>query len=37
MAQKGRGNVRQPAMKFAQLRKKMQKVQTIAKAARKKR
>jgi hypothetical protein len=29
--------VRQPAMKFAQLRKKMEKIQTVAKAARKKR
>jgi hypothetical protein len=37
MAQKGRGMVRQPATKFAQLRKKMDKVQTVAKAARKKR
>jgi hypothetical protein len=36
MANKGRGMVRQPATKFANLRKKMDKNKVLAKAGRKK-
>jgi hypothetical protein len=36
MAQKGRGMVRQPATKFANLRKKMEKNKVAAKTGRKK-
>jgi hypothetical protein len=36
MAERGRGMVRQPATKFAQLRKKMQKNRLVAKGRRNK-
>ena len=36
MAEKGRGTVRQPATKFPDLRKKMEKIRVVAKAGRKK-